>query len=217
MKQELLRMGSQVERNIGDAIQALIRRDPALAEEVRGRDPEIDLTEILIDQHCLNLLALHQPVARDLRFIATAMKIVKDLERIGDMSKDICLRALAVISEPPIPGLEEFPELADCAKKMLTKALDAYVRSDVELANEVIADDDRVDELHDRVFSDLIVVMIRDREKIAQATHLIYVTKYLERIGDHSSNMAEMVIFMVKGEDVRHMEKIRKLVESRGL
>lgn len=215
LKRQLLEMGAKVERNIGDAIQALIRRDGALAEEVRLRDPEIDLTEIQIDQHCLNILALHQPVARDLRFIATALKIVKDLERIGDMSKDICNRALAVLEEEPIRSLVEFPHLALCAQKMLKKALDAFVRQDVALAHEVLRDDDEVDELHDRVFSDLIVAMIRDSSKIARATHLIYVTKYLERIGDHSCNMAEMVIFMVKGEDIRHMEKIRKLVERK--
>ncbi len=216
LKRQLLEMGAKVERNIGDAIKALLQRDGRLAEEVRQRDPEIDLTEIEIDQQCLNLLALHQPVARDLRFIATAMKIVKDLERIGDMAKDIAQRALAVIHEEPIRGIDEFPQLAECAQKMLTKALDSFVHQDVELARQVIKDDDVVDELHDRVFSDLIVLMIRDSHKIARATHLIYVTKYLERIGDHSSNMAEMVVFMVKGEDIRHLEKIRKLVESKG-
>lgn len=211
LKEQLLSMSAKVERNIGDAIEALIRRDRKLAEDVRERDPEIDLAEIQIDEHCLDLLALHQPVARDLRFITTALKIVKDLERIGDHAKDISKQALAVMSGLPPRNLADLPDMANAAQRMLKRALDAFVNHDVELAQEVIKGDVQVDQLHDRILNELIDLMVQDPETIGPLTHLIYINKYLERIGDHSCNVAEMVVFMVEGKDIRHLEKIRKL------
>ena len=172
---------------------------------------QIDSAEIAVDEHCFTLLALQQPVARDLRFLATALKIVKDIERVGDMASDIADRAVAVLKGTPLASLPDLPGMANAARKMLREALDAFVLRDVGLARKVIAQDDEVDDLLNRLFDQLIGRMVDDRTIIASATHLIYVIKYLERIGDHSSNIAEMVVFMVEGKDIRHREKLKAL------
>ncbi|MBI4447198.1 MAG: phosphate signaling complex protein PhoU [Acidobacteria bacterium] len=211
LKKQLLMMSAHVERNIGDAIQAFIRRDYQLAEQVRNRDPEIDLAEIRIDEHCMSMLALYQPVARDLRFITTALKIVKDLERIGDHAADIAKQALAAMADLPIQGVPDLSAMTGSAQQILKKALDAFVKADVKLAWQAIQYDDEVDRLHEKNLNALIALMIKDPPSVSQAIHLIYVNKYLERIGDHSSNIAEMVIFMVEGKDIRHLEKIKRL------
>jgi phosphate transport system protein len=215
LKQELLEVGAKIERNIADAIQALVERDPRLAAAVAGRDPEIDLAEIRIDEHCLSVLALRQPVARDLRFIATALKIVKDMERIGDMAKDIAGHAESLAREVPLEIAPDIPILARSAQGMLNKALDAFVNRDPEMARAVIRDDDVVDELHRQVIDETIQLMLEKRDLIGPYTQLLYITKYLERIGDHSSNIAEMVVFMVEGKDIRHHEKIKGMRGTR--
>lgn len=211
LKEQLLRMSAKVERNIGDAIQAVIQRDRALAQDVKRRDPEIDLAEVQIDEYCLSMLALHQPVARDLRFLATALKIVKDLERIGDHASDICQQALVAMDALVHKELVDLPEMARAAQQMLKRALDAFVRRDVELARQVIRDDNQVDLLHEKILTELIEAMVNSPQDITSLTHLVYINKYLERIGDHSSNIAEMVVFMVEGKDIRHLEKIKRL------
>ncbi|MGH9339332.1 MAG: phosphate signaling complex protein PhoU [Acidobacteriota bacterium] len=209
LKKQLLEMGAKVERNIGDAILSLNNQDRKLAQDVMGRDAEIDLTEIQIDGLCFYVLALRQPVARDLRFITTALKIVKDLERIGDMSADISEHGLAIMDGPSLSPVQHLSAMGSAAQKMLTSALNAFVDQDVVLARQVIDDDDLVDDHHDQILNELIELMVADKNTITRATHLVYIIKYLERIGDHSSNIAEMVVFMVEGKDIRHLEKLK--------
>jgi phosphate transport system protein len=214
IKQCLLSLGSKVERNLGDAIMALVERDPALAGDVMSRDPLVDLAEIQLDEHCLYVLARRQPVARDLRFIATTLKIVKDLERVGDMASDIAEHVLALLRYPAVRPFPEIPEMARLAQQMLKRALDAFVRHDPQLARAVIADDDKVDEMHVRIWDALVGLMSEDPSAIPAAPHLFAIIKYLERLGDHSSNVSEMVVFMVEGKDIRHSEKLRAIREK---
>ena len=214
LKRLLLSMGAKVEENIGDAIQALIERDQSLSEEILTRDPEIDLIEIQIDEQCISMLALRQPVARDLRFIATAFKIVKDLERVGDMAVDISERAIELGKFPPIKPYVDLPIMAKAAQEMLKGALDSFVRLDADRAREITIQDDKVDELHDLIFNELVELMVADKSIAEPAMHLLNVNKYLERIGDHRCNIAEMVVFMVQGKDIRHLQNIKKLTRS---
>jgi len=214
IKQNLLSLGSKVERNLGDAITSLIERDPALAGDVITRDPLVDLAEIQIDEHCFYVLVRRQPVARDLRFIATTLKVVKDLERVGDMASDIAEHVIALLRYAPTPDFTEIPEMARVAQQMLRRALDALVKHDPQLARAVIADDDRVDEMHLKIWDELVAMMSDDPKTIPAAPHLFAIIKYLERLGDHSSNVAEMVVFMVEGHDIRHSEKIRAVREK---
>lgn len=211
LKEQLLSMAAKVERNIGDAIQAFRDLDRELADDVRQRDAEIDLAEVQIDDHCLALLALHQPVARDLRFIATGMKIVKDMERIGDMAVNISEHALELIRKPHIQIPADLAEMGRAAQKMLKNALDSFVNQDPEFARQVILQDDQVDQYHRKIIRELIEMMVGDTSTIDPATHVIYVNKFLERIGDHSANIAEMVVFMVEGKDIRHWEKLKRI------
>ncbi|RPJ62498.1 MAG: phosphate signaling complex protein PhoU [Acidobacteria bacterium] len=215
LKQELLSVGAQVERNVGDALQSLITRDPDLARQVISRDPAVDYSEIHIDEVCLSILARRQPVARDLRFIATSFKIVKDLERIGDMSKDISEHALEILRQPPVRDFTDLQPLTAFALSMLKRALDAFVNRDPVLARQVIADDDKVDDMHAELWTEIVDAMKAEPNWIAPLAHLFSIAKYIERIGDHSSNVAEMVVFMVEGKDIRHYEKVRALREAK--
>lgn len=211
LKSQLLAMSAKVERNIEDAVRTLIDGDLELARSIRTRDVEIDAAEIAIDEHCYTLLALQQPVARDLRFLATALKIVKDLERVGDMASNIADRAVLVLKGPPLAPLPDLLGMATAARNMLREALDAYLLRDPELARRVIAEDDEVDDLLERLFDELIGRMADDPSIIGSGIQLSYIIKYLERIGDHSSNIAEMVVFMVEGKDIRHRDKLKAL------
>ncbi len=213
IKQSLLSLGSKVERNVGDAITSLIDRDPVLAGDVISRDPLVDLAEIQLDGHCLYVLARRQPVARDLRFIATTLKVVKDLERVGDMASDIAEHVLALLRYAPVRSSSEIPEMARLAQQMLKRALDAFVKHDAQLARAVIADDDKVDAMHLKIWDDLVALMSEDPSSIPAAPHLFAIIKYLERLGDHSSNVSEMVVFMVEGQDIRHSAKVRAIRE----
>jgi phosphate transport system protein len=213
-KQNLLSLGSKVERNIGDAITSLIDRDPVLASDVLTRDPLIDLAEIQLDEHCLSLLVRRQPVARDLRFIATTLKIVKDLERVGDMASDIAEHVLALLRYPPVRSFAEIPEMARLAQQMLKRALDAFVKHDTQLARSVIFDDDKVDAIHLKIWDELVTLMSEDPSSIPAVPHLFAIAKYLERLGDHSSNVSEMVVFMIEGQDIRHSAKVRAIREK---
>lgn len=211
LKERILAMAARAETNIGDAMRGLQLRDRELLENVIQRDPEIDLAEIQIDEDCLSLLALHQPVARDLRFITTALKIVKDIERIGDMAANIARHGLHILDDVEVQLPADFPKISEAAQTMLERALDAFVNRDAALAREVIESDDLVDRLHKKVVNDLVELMIQDSAVINARSHLMSISKFLERIGDHSSNIAEMVVFMVEGKDIRHLNKVKGL------
>src|SRR5881397_4184257 len=203
LKDRLLIMSSQAESMISDSIRSFVDRRPTLAAEVIERDDEMDRLEIEIDNLCYEILALEQPVARDLRFIATALKIVKDLERIGDIAVNIGERALELIQEPELKRLVDLPIMADAAQKILKESLDAFVNSDAELAEKVILKDDFLDNLYEQIFRELLTYMLEDPRSISRAIKLIFIAKALERVGDHSANIAEMVVFLVKGQDIR--------------
>src|SRR5438876_7824698 len=204
LKDRLLIMSSKAEGMVSDSIRALVERRPALAEDVIRRDDELDKLEVEIDRLCYEVLALEQPVARDLRFIATALKIVKDLERIGDIAVNIAERALELIQEPELKRIVDLPIMADAAQTILKESLDAFVNSDAELAEKVITHDNVVDDLYEQIFRELLTYMLEDPRSISRAIKLIFIAKALERVGDHSANVAEMVVFLVKGQDIRH-------------
>jgi phosphate transport system protein len=204
LKDKLLLMSHHAEKMIADAIRALVERRPSLAEEVIKSDDEMDQLELDIDNQCYQILALEQPVARDLRFIATALKIVRDIERIGDIAVNIAERANELIQEPEMKRLIDLPIMAEAAQRILKDSLDAFVNSDVELAEKVIRDDTFIDDCYEQIFRELLTYMMEDTKYISRALKVIFIAKHLERVGDHSANIAEMVIFLVRGQDIRH-------------
>src|SRR3989475_8091591 len=204
LKDKLLLMSHQAEQMISDAMRALTERRPSLADEAISRDDTLDKLEIEIDNLCYQILALEQPVARDLRFIATALKIVKDIERIGDIGVNIAERGIELIQEPELKRLVDLPIMAEAAQRILKESLDAFVNSDPELAERVILNDNVVDDLYEQIFRELLTYMLEDPRSISRAIKLIFIAKALERVGDHSANIAEMVVFLVKGQDIRH-------------
>ncbi len=204
LRNKLLAMGGIVEQMISGSVKSLVDRDSTLADRIIAMDHEVNGFEIAIDEKCLQLLALRQPAAGDLRFIALALKIVTDLERIGDQCANLAKRVKEINEEPPLKPYIDIPRMAYYTEIMLKEALDAFVRSDVELAIKVCKDDKCIDELNMQVQRELLSFMIEDPSTITRAIKLNYISKYLERIADHSTNIAEMVIFMVKGKDIRH-------------
>src|SRR6266487_4662900 len=204
LKDKLLLMSHQAEQMIADAMRALSERRPSLAEEVISRDDTLDQLEVEIDTLCYQILALEQPVASDLRFIATALKIVRDIERIGDTAVNIAERARELIQEPELKKLIALPIMAQAAQQILKDSLDAFVNSDADLAERVIKGDKDVDDQYEQIFRELLTYMIEDTRNISRAIKLIFIAKHLERVGDHSANIAEMVVFLVRGQDIRH-------------
>jgi phosphate transport system protein len=204
LKDKLLLMSHHAEKMIADAIRALVERRPSLAEEVIKGDDAMDQLELEVDNQCYQILALEQPVARDLRFIATALKIVRDIERIGDIAVNIAERANELIQEPEMKPLIDLPIMAEAAQRILKDSLDAFVNSDAELAEKVIRDDAFIDACYEQIFRELLTYMMEDTKYISRALKVIFIAKHLERVGDHSSNIAEMVIFLVRGQDIRH-------------
>ena len=200
----ILAMGGKVENMIVGSVTSLSERDSDLASRIIAMDHEVNGFEVAIDEKCLELLALRQPAARDLRFITLALKIVTDLERIGDQCANMAKRVLEINEEPPIKPYIDIPRMAQWTEIMLKEALDAFVRGDVDLAVKVCKDDQYVDELNIQIQRVLLSFMIEDPSTITRAINLNYISKYLERIADHATNIAEMVIFMVKGKDIRH-------------
>ena len=201
-------MGGVVEKQIADAIRALVNRDPSAAQQIIERDKDVDRMEVEIDDLCLRLLALHQPAARDLRLITMGLKVTTDLERAGDMAENICERTIELSREPQLKPLIDLPRMATIAQTMLRKSLDAFVREDADLALQVCREDDQVDRLTDLLFRGLISFMTEDPRTITRALRLMFVSKYLERVADHATNIAEMVIFMVKGTSIRHQDQL---------
>ena len=204
IRSRLLEMGGSVEQMIGDAMKSLVERDTALAEATIDFDHRINRMEIELDEKCLQVLALRQPAARDLRFITLALKIVTDLERIGDQCRNIAKHARKLNVEPALKPYIDLPRMAAAAATMVREALDAFVRGDAELALKVCKDDVFVDELNQQINRELLTYMISDPTTITRAIRVTAVAKCLERIADHATNVAEMVIFMVKGKDIRH-------------
>src|SRR2546425_5751490 len=204
LRDKMLLMSYNAERMISDSIRSFVDRRPTLAEEVINRDDEMDRLEIGIDSLGYEILALEQPVACDLRFIATTLKIVKDLERICDIAVNIAERVLELIQEPQLGRLIDLPIMADAAQKILKESLDAFVNSDVELAEEIVLKDKLVDAMYEQTFRKALSYMLEDPRSISRALKLIFIAKHLERVADHSANIAEMVVFLVSGEDIRH-------------
>lgn len=204
LKGKILKMGSLVEDAIRDSIQALVERDNALAKKVIDNDSVINTLDVEIDEECIRLLALRQPKAGDLRFITTAMKVTTDLERMGDLAEDICERAIEISEEPPLKPYIDIPRMAEIAQGMLIDILDAFVRKDTARAYDVIRRDDEVDNLTVQIFNELVFFMIQDPRAVSRAVKITYIAKYLERIADHATNIAEMVIYLVEGKIIRH-------------
>jgi phosphate transport system protein len=197
-------MGGLAEERVRAAIQGLVTRDPSLFEKVLLGDEPINQLHIEIDNRCFRLLALHQPMATDLRAIVAAVKINTDLERVGDLAVNIAEAGTRYITHPPVKKLIDIPTMGDIAQSMLRDALDAYVRRDTRLAQQVLNEDDRLDGLKTQVFRDLLTHMLKDQGTVEPSLDLILVSRHLERIGDHATNIAEDVIFMVTSLDVRH-------------
>ncbi len=204
IRELVLRMGGLAEQMSHRVIQALVQRDAALLDEVRTMETQVNQLQIEIDEACLEVIALRQPTAVDLRFIAAAMKIIVDMERIGDQAINISEQAETLLAVPPLKPLIDIPRMADIAQEMLKSSLDAFVNGDDELALATILRDDLVDQLKDQVFRELLTFMMGDPTTIPRAMDLILVSRHIERIADHATNICEDVIFMVKGKDVRH-------------
>jgi phosphate transport system protein len=204
LKSRLLEMGGLAEDRVRSAVKALVDRDASMVDMVLSGDHPINQLHIEIDGRCFRMLALHQPMAVDLRAIMSAVKINTDLERVGDLAINIAEAVLRYLGHAPVKELIDIPRMADIAQNMLRDALDAYVRRDTALAQAVLDQDDALDGLKTLVFRELLTYMLRDAQTIEPALDLILISRHLERIGDHATNIAEDVIFMVSARDVRH-------------
>jgi phosphate transport system protein len=203
-KARLLEMGGLAEERVAAAVRALVERDAELVERVMDGDGPLNLLHIDIDRRAFKLLALHQPMAVDLRAIVSALKINSDLERVGDLAVNIAEAARRYLRHPPVKELIDIPRMGDLAQSMLRDALDSFVRRDTALAQSVLDRDDTLDSLKTQVFRELLTFMLQDQRTIEPSLDLILVSRHLERIGDHATNVAEEVIFMVSARDVRH-------------
>jgi phosphate transport system protein len=213
LRTKLLLMASHVEGLIADALAALAERDTALAEAVIARDREIDRLEKTIDDLCLKILALRQPAARDLRHITTAFKVVTDLERMGDLCVNIARSAIELNRMPrPLLGID-LSRIGAAVREMVRRSLDAFVDGDAELARQIVLADKEIDRQYNQVFHGLVHAMVESPVVIEPATQLLFIARHLERIADHATNIAEQVIFLVEGDDIRH-EKARLRVEA---
>jgi phosphate transport system protein len=209
LKGNLLQMAGLAERAISNAVEALVKRDTPLAEKTIAEDEKINQMEIRIDEMCLKLLALHQPMAADLRFITSAMRINTELERIGDQAVNIAERVISLNQEPQLKPYMDIPRMAEITQSMVRDVLDAFVNGDAQLARSVCERDDQVDGLNDQVFRELLTYMMADSKTITRAVHLIIVSRCLERIADHATNIAEGVIFMVKALVIKHHADVK--------
>ena len=210
LKGMLLEMSALVEAAIQRSVIAVTQKDRGAAEDVFRNETKINEKEIEIDDAAISLLALQQPMAADLRLIVAALKINTDLERMGDLSLNIAQRALSLIEAPVIKPMIDIPHIAGLVQSMVRKALDAFVHRDADLARSVLASDDAVDSLRTACYHELVSFMEKDPQNISQALDLLAITRNLERIADHSTNIAEDVLFLVKGVDVRHHAEVRR-------
>ena len=204
LKVKILKMGSLVEEAIGLATKALVERNSPLAEQVIEGDRIINTYDVEIDEECIRVIALRQPVGGDLRFITTAMKITTDLERIGDFAELISRLAQELNEEPQLKPYIDIPLMAEIVRGMVIDVLEAFTRPDTNLAYAVIKRDEKVDQLSVQIFNELLFFMIRDPGTVARAVKISYVARHLERMADHTTNIAEMVVYMVEGKLIRH-------------
>jgi phosphate transport system protein len=206
LKEKVLKIGAMVEEAISNAVRSLVERDNELARHVIARDHQVNALDVEIDEESIRLIALRQPMATDLRFITTAMKITTDLERMGDLAVNIAERALELNEEPILKPYIDIPRMAAIASGMTRNALDAFVNGDERVAMDVIIRDDEVDDLKHVVLQELASFMTQDPSTVSRAMKISFVAQYLERFADHATNIAEMVIYLVKGKIIRHME-----------
>ncbi len=204
LRERLLKMAGRVEEMIADSVKSLVERDVELARRTIDADRLVNRAEVEVDELCMVILAKRQPVASDLRFVTLSLKMVTDLERIGDLAVNICERALDLGEDAPLKPWVDVPRMGSIVQAMVRDAIDAFVAGDVDRAQSVIDRDKALDELYIRVFRDLLASMLDDGSKVERGIHAQSVAKWLERMGDHATNLAEQVIFMVKGKDIRH-------------
>jgi phosphate transport system protein len=207
-------MGANVEEMISNSVRALVDRDSALAHRMIEHDHAVDRLELETDQLCLRILALRHALPSDLRFIAIALKLVTDLERIGDLAVNVCERVIEVNQDPPLSSYRDLSRMAEAARGMLREALDAFVQGDARRAETVLEQDRTVDAYNAQIFRDLLTDMTENPRNIHRATRVQSIAKSFERIGDHATNVAEMVVFMVKGEDIRHLGSLEGSLEK---
>ncbi len=200
LQKDLLRMGSLVEDMITDAMTALSKQNQILARSVIDRDDKVDALDLAIEDKCMKLIATQQPMGKDLRTIGTAFNIIKSLERMADLAVDIAKTVIRIGNEPLIKPLIDIPRMAELSKEMVRKVLDSYVKQDVSLIMNIAADDDQVDELYNQIFRELLLIMMENPKTITQATHLLFISRFLERIADYATNIGESVVFLVTGE-----------------
>ena len=205
IKSKILMMGSLVEEQIRNALTALVERDEALAQRVIENDHKVNTFDVEIDEMALDALVRYQPVARDLRFVTTAMKISTELERMSDLAENICERAIELNEEPQLKPYIDIPHMAERARIMVKESLDAFVKMDSALARKVIQDDDFVDNLTEQLFRELLSFMMENPKTISRAIRLSFIAKYIERLADHATNVAELVVYLVEGKIIRHI------------
>ncbi|OGB89822.1 phosphate transport system regulatory protein PhoU [candidate division WOR-1 bacterium RIFCSPHIGHO2_01_FULL_53_15] len=203
----ILKMGGMVEKSIFNSVEALKKSDAKMADQVIKLDDGIDKLELEIDELCLELLATQQPMAIDLRFITTGMRIASDIERIGDLAVDIALRAFELSKQPLLKPLEDIPKMAELAEKMVHRALDSFVKRDAAMARGLWADEEKADGYRDLIHDELVGIMTKDPSTISRALPLILIARHLERIADHTTNIGEDVVYMVEGKVIKHAPK----------
>ncbi len=204
LKTKLLRMAGLAEDQIDKALTALVTRDSALARQVIERDHQVNALDVEIDEESILLLALHQPAAHDLRLVTTMMKIATELERISDLAENVCERAIELNDEPQLKPYIDIPRMGNLARKMVKESIDAFVKDNAVLARKVLLDDDDVDDLMEQLFRELLSFMLEDTRTISRAIRLSFIAKYLERMADHATNIAELVVYLVEGKIIRH-------------
>ena len=204
LKTKLLRMAGLAEDQIDKALTALVTRDSTLARLVIERDHAVNTLDVEIDEECIRLLALHQPAARDLRLVTTAMKISTELERISDLAENISERTIELNEEPQLKPYIDIPVMGKMARMMVKESIDAFVKDDAALARKVLTDDDFVDDLMEQLFRELLSYMLEDTRTITRSIRLSFIAKYLERMADHATNIAELVVYLVEGKIIRH-------------
>lgn len=208
LKKKLLRLGGMVEEGIMNAVKSLVERDSDLAHKTIDADHRINALEVEIDEDCIRLMALHQPAAKDLRLLTTTLKLIDDLERMGDLAVNICERALELNKEPQLKPYMDIPRMATQTQRMVKECLDAFINEDSDLAYKVCDEDQLIDDLNTQILRELITFMAEDPSTISRAMRVIFVSKNLERIADHAVNISQSVVYMVKGKVIRHMTSI---------